>query len=346
MKFKSKKLFSTMLGIMATTYAVESVSEHFSVSPTVEQELQDAIQLSVDFMQKINVMPVDQIKGEKVLGSANAVVPKRTDTEAGSRQTTSVVSLGGKTYECHFTEYDVHIKYVTMDSWAKFKNFNQKYGEWVRKAIALAKLRLGWLGTSAAEFTNPANNGLDANKGWLQHLREYESGSHWYLGEDDGSGGKHIRVGDGGDFANLDNLVFQVRQMVHENYRDGGDLVAIIGPELLADDKVRLYESMGGKPTEKEKIDHQEVTSVYGGCPVVSGVPHFPARGILVTSLDNLSIYYQSESVRRAVKDNPERNRVDDFNSSNDAYVIEDEEKAAGLEFANVKIKNKAGAWV
>ena len=52
--------------------------------------------------------------------------------------------------------------------------------------------------------------------------------------------------------------------------------------------------------------------------------PHFPAGKVLVTRLDNLSIYYQDGARRRAVMDKPEKDRVEFYESSNDAYVIED----------------------
>ena len=48
-----------------------------------------------------------------------------------------------------------------------------------------------------------------------------------------------------------------------------------------------------------------------------------------MTSLDNLSIYVQDERMRRHLKDVPERNRVEDYLSSNEAYVVENYEAVA-----------------
>jgi hypothetical protein len=53
-------------------------------------------------------------------------------------------------------------------------------------------------------------------------------------------------------------------------------------------------------------------------------VPYFPANSLLVTRLDNLSLYFQEGARRRTIKDNPEFDRIDNFESSNDAYVLED----------------------
>ena len=48
-----------------------------------------------------------------------------------------------------------------------------------------------------------------------------------------------------------------------------------------------------------------------------------------MTSLDNLSIYVQEGRVRRHLKDVAERNRVEDYLSSNEAYVVENYEAVA-----------------
>ncbi|MNF17838.1 Phage major capsid protein, P2 family [compost metagenome] len=45
---------------------------------------------------------------------------------------------------------------------------------------------------------------------------------------------------------------------------------------------------------------------------------------MLVTALSNLSIYFQEGARRRHIKDEPEYDRIADYQSSNDAYVIED----------------------
>ena len=53
-------------------------------------------------------------------------------------------------------------------------------------------------------------------------------------------------------------------------------------------------------------------------------VPYCPDNAILITSLENLSIYFQLGGRRRHVKEEPEKNRIANYESSNDAYVIED----------------------
>lgn len=60
-----------------------------------------------------------------------------------------------------------------------------------------------------------------------------------------------------------------------------------------------------------------------GNLPAVR-VPYFPPNGLLVTRLDNLSIYYQEGTRRRNIVDNAKRDRIENYESSNDAYVVEE----------------------
>ena len=65
-------------------------------------------------------------------------------------------------------------------------------------------------------------------------------------------------------------------------------------------------------------------------------VPFFPDDALLVTSLDNLSIYFQETGKRRQIVDNSSLDQVEEYQSSNDAYVIENYEKVGFVE--NIEI--------
>jgi hypothetical protein len=60
-----------------------------------------------------------------------------------------------------------------------------------------------------------------------------------------------------------------------------------------------------------------------GGLPLAE-VPYIPDGAILITSLKNLSIYWQLGGRRRYIKEEPESNQIANYESSNDAYVVED----------------------
>jgi len=327
------QMFGQMQLAMAETYGVALASKVFSVEPSIAQELNDAITAKADFLERINIIAVTEIKGQKVFLGTSGPVTGRTNTKNKDREAKDASALHDDQYELVSTESDVSLSYAKIDAWAKFPDFHVRYSAAVQKQIALDRIMIGFHGVEAAEQTDLVANPLlqDVNKGWLQIAREQ-------IPEQvlkDGKVAGKVTMGPGGDYENLDSLVHDTKQMVDERVRDGGDLIAIIGSDLLAADKAKLYSNQAGKPTEKERIENQQVIATYGGLPAFS-VPHFPANSVLVTSFDNLSIYYQGSSWRKQTVDNAKRSRVEDFNSRNEGYVIEQLEKFALTE--NVEV--------
>ena len=323
---KGAKHYAELQDAIAETYGVERASKMFSVDPSVAQELNDAITAKADFLERINIVPVSEIKGEKVFIGVNGPVTGRTNTKTTDRQAKDASALENTTYELVDTQSDVGLPYAKIDAWAKFPDFQDRYSVAVQKRIAQDRIVIGFHGTIAAIQTDlEANPKLqDVNKGWLQQLREQAPQQVLKEGATPGK----VTLGAGGDYANLDALVHDTKQMVDEILREDGDLVAIIGTDLLAADKAKLYTKQGDTPTEKERIENAQVIATYGGLPAFS-VPNFPVNAVLVTSWDNLSIYFQDTSWRKQTVDNPKRSRVEDYNSRNEGYVIEQMEKIA-----------------
>ncbi|WP_263218968.1 phage major capsid protein, P2 family [Pseudomonas atacamensis] len=318
------KMYAEMQLAIAETYGVPLSSKMFSVEPSIAQELNDAITAKADFLQRINVIPVTEIKGEKVFIGVSGPVTGRTNTKTTDREAKDASELENSTYELSSTESDVGLPYAKIDAWAKFPDFHQRYSAAVQKQIALDRIMVGFHGLKAAAQTDIETYPMlqDVNKGWLQQLREQAPQQVLKEGKEAGK----VTLGPNGDYANLDALVHDTKQMVDERLRDGGDLIAIIGTDLLAADKAKLYAKQGDTPTEKERIEDAQVIATYGGLPSFS-VPFFPVNGVLVTSWDNLSIYFQDSSWRKQTVDNPKRSRVEDYNSRNEGYVIEQLEK-------------------
>lgn len=322
---------------MAESYGVADATKQFSVEPSIAQELNDKITARADFLERINVVPVSQIKGEKVFIGVNGPVTGRTDVKTKDRVARDVSALDNGLYELADTHSDVGLPYAKVDAWAKFPDFADRYSAAVQKRIAQDRIIIGFHGTHAAVDTDPVAYPKlqDVNKGWLQQAREQIPAQVLKEGKVAGK----ITLGVGGDYANLDALVHDTKQMVDEILRDDGDLIAIIGSDLLAADKAKLYTKQGDTPTEKERIESAQVIATYGGLPSFT-VPNFPVNAILVTSWDNLSLYYQDSSWRKQTIDNPRRSRVEDFNSRNEGYVIEQLEKFALTE--NVELVEAA----
>ncbi|MFJ2464588.1 phage major capsid protein, P2 family [Pseudomonas sp. NPDC087615] len=323
---KGAKQYSALQEAIAETYGIERASKTFSVEPSIAQELNDSITAKADFLERINVVPVSEIKGEKVFIGVNGPVTGRTNTKTTDREAKDASALENTTYELSDTQSDVGLPYAKIDAWAKFPDFQDRYSGAVQKRIAQDRIVIGFHGTHAATQTDLAANPKlqDVNKGWLQQLREQ---APQQVLKEGASAGK-VKLGAGGDYANLDALVHDTKQMVDEILREDGDLVAIIGSDLLAADKAKLYTKQGDTPTEKERIENLQVIATYGGLPSFS-VPNFPVNAVLVTSWDNLSIYFQDSSWRKQAVDNPKRSRVEDYNSRNEGYVIEQLEKIA-----------------
>ena len=323
------KMFAQMQLAIAESYGVELSSKMFNVEPTIAQELNDAITAKSDFLQRINVIGVSEIKGQKVFLGVSGPVTGRTNTKTTDREAKDASALDDDQYELASTESDVSLSYAKIDAWAKFPDFHQRYSAAVQKQIALDRIMVGFHGTSAAPQTDIVAHPMlqDVNKGWLQIAREQIPQQVMSQGLTAGK----VTLGEGGDYANLDALVHDTKQMVDERLRDGGDLIAIIGSDLLAADKAKLYAKQGDVPTEKERIEDAQVIATYGGLPSFS-VPFFPVNAVTVTSFDNLSIYFQDSSWRKQTIDNPKRSRVEDYNSRNEGYVIEQLEKFAMTE--------------
>jgi P2 family phage major capsid protein len=321
-------------GDLAEAYSTDDATRTFAVEPTHAQELNEQITERVEFLGRINVIGVTEIKGEKVLLGLSGPATSRTDTDLNDREPRHLLDLQNNFYELFHTETDVALKFATIDAWSKFPEFARKYLEAVQKRIALDRILIGWNGTHAAKQTNITNYPLlqDVNKGWLQIAREQIP--EQVLKPTDPA--VKIKIGKGGDYENLDAAVHDVKQMIDPVFRDEGDLIAIIGSDLLAHDKGKLYAAQGQTPTEKERIEDAQVIATYGGLPAFL-IPFFPAKGILVTSWANLSIYFQDTSWRRHLLENPKRSRVEDYNGRNEGYVIEQLGKFAYLESDGVE---------
>lgn len=320
------QMYAELQLAIAESYGVDLATKQFSVDPTIAQELNDAITAKSDFLQRINVIGVSEIKGQKVFLGVSGPVTGRTNTKTTDREAKDASALDDSTYELSSTESDVGLPYAKIDAWAKFPDFHQKYSAAVQKQIALDRIMVGFHGVKAAAQTDIELYPMlqDVNKGWLQQLREQAPQQVLKEGKVAGK----VTLGPSSDYANLDALVHDTKQMVDERLRDAGDLVAIIGSDLLAADKAKLYAKQGDVPTEKERIEDAQVIATYGGLPSFS-VPFFPVNSVLVTSWDNLSIYFQDSSWRKQTVDNPKRSRVEDYNSRNEGYVIEQLEKIA-----------------
>ena len=305
---------------IAKLNGVASTARKFAVTPSVQQRLETAMKESSAFLNRINIIGVTAQEGEAVGVGVSGPIASRTDTTTKERQTRDVHTLDERRYTCVQTNYDTHLRYATIDAWAKFPDFQARVRDAIVKRQALDRMMIGFNGTSAADDTNLTTNPLlqDVNIGWLKHI-ETDAAARVLTG---GATAGSVKVGATGDYKNLDALVFDNIQLLDPWFRDDPGLVAMMGRDLVHDKYFPLV-NVDQAPTETLAADIVISQKRVGGLQAV-GVPYFPANTILITSFSNLSIYYQDSARRRHLIDNPKRDRIENYESSNDAFVVEE----------------------
>lgn len=336
MRNETRELFTQYTDRVGEMNGVANVEKKFAVDPSVSQTLEVKAQESSAFLTSINVYPVDELAGEAVGITSGGMIASRTDTKGGDgsvrRQPRDPSGLVSAKYLLAKTNFDTFLSYAKLDTWAKFDDFATRIQSAILETIALNRIAIGWNGTRAAANTNGEVNplGQDVNKGWLQYLRENASENVISRGKEAGK----ITVGAGGDYATLDALAWDLRQQMPSWAKGRTDLVVVTGSELLHDKYFPLI-NQDTAPTEQIARD-LIMSSKRLGNMQASEVPFFPDNGILITPLKNLSIYYQDGKRRRAIIEEPHYDRIADYQSSNEGYVIEDTDLAMFAE--NIQI--------
>lgn len=323
MRNETRKLFNGYLQQVAKLNGVDNATEKFNVAPTVQQKLESAIQEASGLLKRINIIPVEQQEGEALLLGVNGPIASRTNTKNGGRRNPVERSaLSKDTYACKQTNFDSSFPYALIDAWAKFKDFQARLSAAITERQALDRIMIGFNGTSAAATSDIAANPLlqDVNVGWLEKIRI--GAPDRVLDEVVEASGK-VTIGAGGDYKTLDGVVFDAVQMLEPWHRNHPNLVVMVSRDLLHDKLLAAVEKGAASNQEENAADQIVTKARLGGLPIVDA-PFFPAGTVLVTTLSNLSIYFQEGARRRHVKDEPEYDRVADYQSSNDAYVIED----------------------
>lgn len=354
-------LFSAYVSQIALLNGItdaEVTGTKFAVNPTVEQKLEEVIKHSHEFLELINITPVIQQSGDKVGLGTTRTIAGRTNTAAGNRRTPTDptdTSLKDQ-YFCRQTNFDTALKYSKIDAWRHKPEFQTLIRDSIAKQVGRDRIMIGWHGTSAAAATDRVANPLlqDVNFGWLYKIRTNAPAQVLDDGDltvyDDGDnnpGLEAIYVKAGvelydesadnavdaeADYSSLDALVLDAKTLIPEWHRGDTDLVVIVGHDLVDDKYFQIAQTTGATATEVEATDRiLRSSKQLGGLPAVR-VPFFPADAILITKLDNLSIYYQEGTRRRMVKDEPALDQIENYESVNEDYIVEDYEICALVE--------------
>lgn len=348
----TRALFTAYVSQIALINSVPDATVKFAVDPAIEQKLEEKMAESSEFLQAINVIPVTQQKGE-VLGIGTVrTIAGRTDTSGGTRRnpTNPADSAKKREYVAEQTNFDWSLRYALLDAWRHRPEFQTLLRDAILKQQARDRIMIGWHGEEAAADTDRAANPMlqDVNEGWLHKIRTHAPEQVFDDGDltvyNDGTDHADLQaiyvkagvdlydesadnaVAAKADYASLDALVLDAKRLLPEWHRGDTDLVVIVGHDLVDDKYFNIAQTSGTTATEVEATDRiLRSTKQIGGLPAVR-VPFFPANAILITTLANLSIYWQEGTRRRRLEDEPELDRIANYESVNEAYVVEDYE--------------------
>lgn len=342
MRKETRFKFNQYLSRIAELNGIEvsDLNKKFTVEPSVTQTLFDKIQQSSSFLKLINMVTVSELTEEKVGIDVTGSIASTADTDGGvERKTADFSKMDAYRYFCHPVNFDYHLKYNKLDLWARFQDFQIRIRNAIIKRQALDYITIGFNGVSRAATSDRAQNPLlqDVAEGWLQKYRnDAPERVMSSVTDDDGTViSDTIKVGKGGHYANLDALVMDAfESLVAEIHRENPEMVVICGRRILTD---KYFPMINKFQANSEQLAGELIISqkTIGQLQAVRA-PFFPANSILITTLDNLSIYLYEDGHRRHIVENPKLDQVENYEQVKVDFVVEDYE--AGCLIENIEV--------
>jgi hypothetical protein len=358
MHIETKKRFLAYTSQIALINGVDTTVEKFAVNPSVEQKLHEKLKHSIDLLGEINLESVVPQTAQTLGLESTRSIMGTLDTSGGTRRNPTDPTDNGETntYFCRQINFDWSRRYDAMDAWRHKPDFEQLLAMAILRQQGRDMIMAGWNGTSRAATSNRVANPLlqDVAEGWLHKIRTKAPGQVTNDGDltvrTNGTNNvalKAIYVKAGAvlfdaslnnattaeaDYSSLDALVLDAKRSLPEWHRGANDLVVIVGHNLVDEKYFQIAQKTGTTATEVEATDRILRSEMQlGGLQAVK-VPFFPANAILITRLKNLSIYNQDGTRRRRLIDEPEFDRIANYESVNMDYVVEDYELVSLVE--------------
>ncbi|WP_337049256.1 phage major capsid protein, P2 family [Serratia fonticola] len=311
------------------TTAIITAGKKFTVVPAVAQRIEKRIQEKSSFLMTINIVPVINQQGQKIGLGVSGPSASNTDTTQQDRAPRDLSDMTSQNYFCQQTNFDTLLRYEKIDMWAAFPNFQPILRDSILQRQALDRIMIGWNGTHRAKTSDPVAFPLlqDVAPGWLQKCRDDAPERVMAGGKDP----TKVVIGPGGDYENLDAAVMDgTDNLIAPWYQDDPKLVVICGRQLLAD---KYFPLINQQQDNVNTLAADIIISQkrIGGLQAVR-VPYFPANALMVTRLDNLSIYWQKGTRRRCIVDNAKRDQIENYESVNQDYIVEDYEGCCVIE--------------
>ncbi|ENA6929941.1 P2 family phage major capsid protein, partial [Escherichia coli] len=190
--------------------------------------------------------------------------------------------------------------YAQIDAWSSQKNFQQLLSAQITRQIALDRIMIGFNGESHALISDRATNPLlqDVNPGWLKHIRD-KAVTRVVKGMTLTRRDEENKLVAKGDYGNADAMVHDIRSSVlDEWHKDAPDLVVLMGRDLFNTLRLPMINAISTTNPNTELVAGQLIVAsrTVGGLQTYLA-PYFPKDAMLITSLKNLSIYFQKGSL-------------------------------------------------
>lgn len=258
----------------------------FTISDVAENKLRIAMLESGWMMNGITLMDVDTEKGQAIeIGDSSLHTGRAIEGRFNKS-----LAVTGTDYILVETDSCASLPYGKMSAIANvggMEHFTQSVSEFFGMAVSLDMLRIGLNGERIAYPTDPQNNtkGQDVNIGWHAIAKAFNNGSQVMT--------EVVSLGEGGDFPHLDALANHlIMQNIPEGFREDPRLVVMVGAELAAAERLRLFNA-ADRPADMAAAQ-MLTSSVAGRFAFVP--PFMPGKRLAITTLDNLHIYTQKGS--------------------------------------------------
>jgi P2 family phage major capsid protein len=314
---------------------VEMLTSGITVTPSVQQAFQEAVANEHPFLKKVAFQSVVAMTGQKIQIGVGSIAGR---TPAGTTRTPNEnINTTDRDYLLHQTQYDSFFPWSKLDNWAHMPNFSELWRSQITKQISRDIVTIGFNGLKSNSKTDKTENPLlqDVDRGWLQAIREDAplKAMGWGKADTEGAGLQpaSIKVGQSEDcpYKNLDALVKDAVDTLIEPQHQAG-LVVICHPSMLNGDNLKII-NQDLSPEQRAIARVVMLQSNIGGLAVET-VDMCPRNTLLITALENLSIYDQIGSARRTIYENPHRQGIEDLSSINRGYVVEDYRAVALIE--------------
>ncbi|RSB59833.1 major capsid protein [Atlantibacter subterranea] len=304
------------------------VGSRFSVRGKKENIVRASILESGWMIGNITLRDVNDIEGNAINIGASELHTGRVADGRFSKK----VAINGTEFWLSEMDTCATISYAEMSDiyhLGNAGNFDDTMDHFFSQACSLDMLRVGFNGTSIADTTSPEINkkGEDVNIGWHALAKEYQGGKQ-ILSEP-------VTLGETGNWKNIDLLANHlITNVIAEPFREDPRLVVLIGAELAAQQRLRLFNA-ADRPANVSAAQ-MATSSVAGRFAFIP--PFMPGKRLAVTTLSNLHIYTQANTrYFRAEFDEDKCEYVRSY-LRNEGYALGDAELYAAVDEHSIEL--------